>query len=121
MSPAALLRRRAASVRRARAAAVDRRVQHVQAMLDDIMDMVLIPAGTRTPLVVPAGIVRDGVWSPSVWPHRFHGTLTTAQAHQVMQQHRECMTDSCAVRATARQVLREAGHMRADSSRPRTW
>lgn len=58
---------------------------------------------------------------PWSWAHSDTSPLTVTQAHAAMQQHRSCDIETCARRRTARDTLREAGHMRADSARPATW
>jgi hypothetical protein len=45
-------------------------------------------------------------------------SLTTDQAHTVMQQHRRCLTGQCPIRTTAVRMLRDAGHLSPDSTRP---
>jgi hypothetical protein len=85
-----------------------------QTNIDDLLDL----ASTYV-LAAPA----ERLCTPREWPWErwaCHDTrsLTTAQAHTVMQQHRRCLTGECAIRTTAVQMLRDAGELSPDSARP---
>lgn len=57
-------------------------------------------------------------YAPSAFRHEDTGQLTVDQAHQVMREHLDCLTEWCRVRRTAVRTLTAAGHLVPDSHRP---
>lgn len=98
-----------ASIRRELATA--RKVHQVE--IDDLLDL-------SSTYVLAAPAERLGAPQVFPWDQSCHDSreLTVDQAHTVMQLHRRCLTGECQARTTAVRVLREAGHLVPDSSRP---
>ncbi|MEU4183605.1 cell division protein ZapB [Nocardia sp. NPDC050712] len=88
-------------------------VASVRSEIDDLLDLAM--AFTLAPSAERLGTAHSWPWQE--WAHHDDRDLTVDQAHAVMQQHRDCVTGDCQVRTTAVRVLRDAGHMAADSCR----
>ncbi|MGW0058086.1 hypothetical protein [Nocardia nova] len=115
-------RRENASLRRENAelndrlAAAERTIAEQRRTLDDYLDMAMgysLSEETERLAFMPTAWRAMGKWA-----HADSGPLTVAQAHDVMQEHRLCITGECRIRRTAVRVLRENGRMGADSHRP---
>jgi hypothetical protein len=83
--------------------------------IDDLLDLASLYAlGDRAERL---GVPREWPWDR--WACHDTRPLTVDQAHVVMRQHRRrCLTGECRIRTTAVQVLRDAGHLAPDSTRP---
>ncbi len=67
------------------------------------------------------GRKHDPALWPIGWPHETpERPMTLAEAHTVMQRHRECSTTGCARKATAFDTLVVAGRIRPDQTRRTT-
>jgi hypothetical protein len=89
-------------------AAARARIRRQEQALDDLLDWTSGFYSTGRP----------GVVIIDVWACHDPREQTPAQAHVVMQQHRECLTADCTARRTAVRTLRDAGHLVPDSARP---
>ncbi|MFB8031345.1 hypothetical protein, partial [Streptomyces sp. NPDC055990] len=75
----------------------------------------------RSPMTeIPTNIaaeVRPGMWGAG-WPHeKPEHALSITEAHQAMQRHAGCDTESCARKRHAKLILIDAGEMTPDPSR----
>lgn len=87
--------------------------------MQDIVDRVQATWRVENQRIQATGAPRSatgtaGSGSPHEAPDRAIGV---AEAHLIMQRHRECRADECPHKAAARQVLITAGRMKPDTSR----